>query len=39
MASWKLSCKTSGVALPSGSLPVKGLCDPGREMEGAGVGF
>jgi hypothetical protein len=37
MASWKVSCKTSGVGALSGSLPVKGLCNPGREIDGEGT--
>src|SRR5437660_5374407 len=34
MASLKSIWRTSAVTLPSGSLPKKGLCEPGRLMEG-----
>ena len=35
MASLKSIARTSGVAVPSGALPRKGLCEPGSVMEGA----
>jgi hypothetical protein len=33
----KSICSTAEVALPSGSLPKKGLSEPGREIDGFGL--